>query len=346
MAGDSSNSQVPDVFLSFDVEDWHQLAHRDLGRPGWAEAGEPFLRQMTSVLEFLDELKIKATFFVLGVTAKAYPSMVGEIAARGHEIACHGYSHDRVDSLEPRSFERDLLLAKEAIVETTGIIPLGYRAPYFAVGRDSTWAFSSLVRSGFIYDSSQYGSPRIKRRIRDVPSVPYRLEVGGGCIVEMPVATWFRGPFHLPIGDGSYWRVLPAPVLLRALGSLKMSGAHTTLYFHPYEFDVSPLRASLVDGRSGCARRLYSTLRSDAGRKLILPRLRAVAERFRLGPLRTMLASEGPWLTLQLQPDGSVSPMVASGESSGLTPKKSPESGLRGRSPGAPVAVHGPQTGP
>ena len=64
------------LLLSFDFEDWHQLVHRALGRDDWDERGPALERQTAAILDLLDELDAKATFFVLGMTAERYPDLV------------------------------------------------------------------------------------------------------------------------------------------------------------------------------------------------------------------------------------------------------------------------------
>ena len=72
---------LPPLLLSFDVEDWHQLVHRAHGLEDWERPGPAFERQMEAILELLAELRLSATFFVLGATAAAYPDVIRELAA-------------------------------------------------------------------------------------------------------------------------------------------------------------------------------------------------------------------------------------------------------------------------
>src|SRR6186713_2772493 len=209
---------VAKLLLSFDFEDWHQLVHRRLGRTDWASAGPALERQAEAIFALLDELGARATFFVLGMTAERYPDLVREIAARGHELACHGYAHQRVHEQTPDEFRRDVERCSELLEQLGGRRPLGYRAPAFSITRDTPWAYEALAQLGFRYDSSQYDSPRIPRRIRSVPATPYRLELPSGReIWEFPVTVWRVRGRAVPIGGGAYWRVLPAPLLRRAL---------------------------------------------------------------------------------------------------------------------------------
>jgi polysaccharide deacetylase family protein (PEP-CTERM system associated) len=266
------------LLLSIDFEDWHQLVHRRLGRADWDRRGPALERQTQVVLALLDELDARATFFVLGMTADRYPELIRELAARGHEIASHGHSHERVYEQNRDSFRADAERGLEAVEAAAGVRPVGYRAPAFSITRDSAWAYDVLAELGFEYDSSQYDSPRVPNRIRPIPRSPYRLRVESGAeLWELPVAA-----ARVPVGGGAYWRVLPAPLIARTLRSLIGEGAVPALYFHPYEFDPEPLRA---DGGSAAATLLG--LRRNLARGSVAVRLRKIAAEFPLLPYGT-----------------------------------------------------------
>jgi len=266
------------LLLSIDFEDWHQLVHRRLGRSDWDRRGPALERQTDVLLTLLDELGVKATFFVLGMTAHRYPDVVRTIAARGHEIASHGHAHERVHSQTPDSFRADLERGLEAVETAAGVRPVGYRAPAFSITRDTPWAYDVLGELGFEYDSSQYDSPRVPNRISPIPRAPYRLRAESGVeLWELPVAA-----ARMPVGGGAYWRVLPVPVIARVLRGLIADGAVPALYFHPYEFDTEPLRA---DG-GGAAGTLLG-LRRNVARGIVAARLRKIAADFPLLPYGT-----------------------------------------------------------
>jgi polysaccharide deacetylase family protein (PEP-CTERM system associated) len=270
----------PALLLSFDVEDWHQLVHRRYGRRDWDRQGPAFERQVDTILSLLDELGARATFFVLGITAARYPDVVRELAERRHEIACHGYVHARVYEQTRAEFRSDVERALDTIGASTGRRPLAYRAPAFSINRRTPWAYDVLAELGFRCDSSHYDSPRIPDRIAPVPAEPFRLAVANGeALWEFPVAVWRK----IPIGGGSYWRVLPTAVLERGLSALRRQTAYPVLYFHPYEFDPEPLRATLPSPTPG--QRLAAagrTLWRNAGRPLVARRLRRIARDHRL----------------------------------------------------------------
>jgi polysaccharide deacetylase family protein (PEP-CTERM system associated) len=238
---------LPPLLLSFDVEDWHQLVHRAHGLESWERPGPAFERQMQAIVELLGELRFSATFFVLGATASAYPDVIRELAARGYELASHGQAHERVYRQTPDDFRRDLETSAETIEALTGRRPRGYRAPAFSVNRDTPWAFEILAELGFRYDSSQYDSPRVPRRITGVPKVPYELRLPSGrSLWEFPITVWQLGGRALPLGGAGYWRFLPVTVVSRMLERAGADGAYPVLYLHPYEFDPRPLRADVL----------------------------------------------------------------------------------------------------
>jgi polysaccharide deacetylase family protein (PEP-CTERM system associated) len=271
----------PSLLLSIDFEDWHQLVHRRLGLSDWDRPYEALERETAALLDLLDELDARATFFLLGMTVANHRELVQEIVRRGHEPASHGYAHARVFEQTETEFHADLQRAGEAIEDATARKPIAYRAPAFSINRRTPWAYKTLVDAGFRYDSSQYDSPRIRDRLGGIPGSPYRLELGeGGELLELPVAV----SGSVPIGGGAYWRVLPPPLLHRALDRAHRQNAYPVLYFHPYEFDPEPLKAALPPSPS-TRQRLTASTRSlwrNTGRQLIAKRLREVARRYQL----------------------------------------------------------------
>jgi polysaccharide deacetylase family protein (PEP-CTERM system associated) len=256
---------------------------RDAGVDGWDARNPAFVRQVHALLEFLDEIEARATFFLLGMTAKNYPDLVQELLARGHDTASHGYAHRKVFRQTPDEFRSDIEESVAVIKELTGRAPRGYRAPAFSVNRDTVWAYTILSELGFTWDSSQFDSPRIPRRLGPIPQTPYVLALPGGArLLELPLAILPMGRERgVPIGGGTYWRVLPKVVVGAAL---RRGQATAALYFHPFEFDPERLWASLPRGSSARQRAtaVYRFARANPGRSRIRACLRRVARDFRL----------------------------------------------------------------
>lgn len=275
----------PPVVLTIDFEDWHQLVLRRIGREGWAKGSESTRRHVAILLDLLDELGVSATFFVAGITAERHPEALLDVRDRGHELACHGYEHRRAFRQGERAFRHDVERGIQAVERICGVTPLGYRAPWFSITRDSAWAHDVLRELGFRYDSSLFDSPRIPNRLPGIPAGPALLPVGAP-LWELPVAVWRRGSLVLPLGGGAYWRALPAAVLWPALERVARERPYPVLYFHPYEFAPEPLRIDLPPG-AAVRERLRERRRSfskNARRHLIARRLREAAARFRLVP--------------------------------------------------------------
>ncbi|WP_240330360.1 polysaccharide deacetylase family protein [Streptomyces sp. CB09001] len=81
-------------------------------------------------LDVLDGLGVRATFFLLGENAVRHPALTRELVRRGHELAVHGWTHDRPWWPSPARDTRDLLRAVRLVDEVSGTAPRWYRPPY------------------------------------------------------------------------------------------------------------------------------------------------------------------------------------------------------------------------
>jgi polysaccharide deacetylase family protein (PEP-CTERM system associated) len=270
--------------LSVDLEEYFQVSNftRLIERSRWESLPSRVRDATQRLLDAADATGNRATFFVLGWVAERHPELVREIAARGHEIACHGYGHELVYEIGPERFRADLRRARAAIEQATGSAVVGYRAPSYSITEASLWALRILVEEGFRYDSSifpirhhRYGIPGFARR-------PVRIELGGGqSIHEFPLTTLAAGPWSLPLAGGAYLRFLPLPVFAWGLGRLVAAGEPTVLYVHPWEIDPEQPRQDV-----GWLVRVnhYHNLHRTEGR------LRRLLERFRFAPMGEVLA--------------------------------------------------------
>ena len=221
--------------LTIDLEDWHQLFHRRLTgetiRPTPAVVGATH-----RLLDILDEVGVRATFFVVGNVADAYPGLVREVAGRGHEIGSHTHSHELIFRMEPATFRADVERSLARLQDLIGQPILGFRAPEFSVGHLRHWCFEVLAELGFRYDSSVFPLPHVRYGVPEASRYPFAIATPGGTIYEYPLATWDVGRLRLPVAGGSYFRLLPGGLLRRALNDVDASRRTAVLYFHPYEF--------------------------------------------------------------------------------------------------------------
>ncbi|MGG6310788.1 polysaccharide deacetylase family protein [Paenibacillus macerans] len=88
------------------------------------------------ILEVLKENHIKATFFILGEQAEAYPDMVRRIAEEGHVIGNHSWSHPRFDDLSMNEAMKQVEDTQKVLEDMIGYRPILFRPPYGELGED------------------------------------------------------------------------------------------------------------------------------------------------------------------------------------------------------------------
>ena len=226
--------------LSFDVEDWPQST-LDLSLPVSRRVCDNTYR----LLDLLGEAGARGTFFVLGLVVEAFPDLVRRIRDAGHELASHGYSHRRVDRMQPEEFRADLRRSLSLIEDAAGERVLGYRAPDFSIGGRSFWALEILAEEGILYDSSIFPISGPRYGVRAAFTVPFRVRSAFSMeFVEFPLTTISCLRNRLPAAGGGYFRLLPYRVSRAAIARINRQGVPATTYFHPYELDPTEFEDS------------------------------------------------------------------------------------------------------
>lgn len=196
-----------------------------------------------ATLDVFDRLGVKGTFFILGEVGHHYPDLVREIADRGHEIGCHGWSHRDIDLLGEDGFRRELADGKRVLSKLGPRPVIGYRAPNLLL-RD--WQIPILRAEAFEYDVSVCTSRSLLGKDfghRHVAVNPYRFRDRfsepdpQGDMVEIPLGI-FPG-IRLPAATGILTRVLGMNWTLIALRQALRTG-DVQYYFHPYELGPRP----------------------------------------------------------------------------------------------------------
>jgi polysaccharide deacetylase family protein (PEP-CTERM system associated) len=226
--------------LSVDLEEYFQVSNFAgvIDRDNWPALPSRVVDATHRLLDTFDRTDSRATFFVLGWVAKRQPSLVREIAERGHEIACHGYGHELVYEIGPERFRDDLKRARSAIADATGLQPRGYRAPSYSITRQSLWALDILSEEGFDYDSSIFPIRHHRYGIPDFSRTPVRIGLADGrSIREFPMTTIAAGPLKLPLAGGAYLRFFPPALFRWGFRRLIKAGEPIVLYVHPWEID-------------------------------------------------------------------------------------------------------------
>jgi polysaccharide deacetylase family protein (PEP-CTERM system associated) len=273
--------------LTFDIEDWHQLVEWKLN--GTLPAcSRHVLAQTHDILEILADRGVRATFFILGLVAEAHPQLVREIAAAGHEIGSHGWSHQLVYRQTRDAFAAETRRSKAALEEALGTPIRGYRAAEFSITAESRWALDVLAESGFSYDSSIFPIRGRRYGIPGAPLGPHRVSTSAGDLLEVPLTAVEKGGRHWPVGGGGYFRLMPYPLTRRAIESVNAAGRSAVAYFHPYEFSgalLVPRLTSPASYFSGARYLVFHNLNRGRNRKRFLRLL----DDFRFVPIADLI---------------------------------------------------------
>ncbi len=311
----------PIASLSLDLDNlWSYLKVH--GDPSWAERPSYLDVFLPRVLDVLDTLSLRITFFIVGAdaAAPAHRDVLREIVHRGHEVGNHSFEHDPwLHRYDASALERDIIGAEEAIAAATGERPIGFRGP----GYSWTPALLRLLASrGYLYDASSlptfigpaarwyyFRTARLsaeERRTRQMlfgqfrdgfnPLDPRRIQLGDGVsLLQIPVTTMpiTRLPFHF-----SYLLYLArvSPALMRAylataLRLCTLTGTAPSYLLHPLD----------LLGKDDVARLAFfpgMDLAGEAKRNLFMETMQRFAEAFTPVPMsvhaRALLAAGVP----------------------------------------------------
>ena len=226
-------------FFTVDVEEYFQVrALESVVSPDeWLSRPSRVARSIDALLACLDRHGVRGTFFVLGWLAEHRPEVVRAIAEAGHEIASHGFRHERVTALNPETFREDLRSSKRVLEDLIGKVVLGYRAPSFSIVPGCEWAFDVLIEEEYRYDSSIFPIRRPGYGYPSAPRVPHVIRRSCGAIAEFPLATTRFLGYPIPAAGGGYLRQFPVAVIRRAFREASERGEPATFYIHPWEID-------------------------------------------------------------------------------------------------------------
>lgn len=242
---------APRFAMSVDVEEYfHAWALSPvIKRAHWNSWPSRVERSTMQILDLFDRHEIKATFFVLGWVAKRSPSLVREIVARGHELASHGYHHDKVHDLAPREFLDDVRSTRLLLEDLGSTGVKGFRAPSFSINNCCWWAYDQLKEAGYQYSSSLHPIVHDHYGMPDAPLSPFRPIASE--LVEIPVATIELLGRRVSCAGGGHFRLFPYCWSKWCLSRLARNGERTAaFYFHPWEIDPDQPRVKGLPLRS------------------------------------------------------------------------------------------------
>lgn len=262
--------------LTVDVEDWFQVAALagSVSRDDWPRLESRVERNTECLLAMFEEAGVRATFFVLGWIAERHPSLVRRIAAAGHEIASHGYSHRLIYDQTPADFRAETRRGKAILEDQVQQPVLGYRAASYSITKASLWALDEIAEAGFSWDSSIFPVHHDRYGIAGFERWPHLLQTPSGFdLIEFPLTTWRIGGIDLPIAGGGYFRLYPYWLTRRGLRSVnRREDKPFIFYLHPWEVDPGQPRVKTsalsrfrhYNNLDCCADRLEKLLRDFA----------------------------------------------------------------------------------
>ena len=230
------------ILLSFDVEHWY-LGLKFRGVTGWQEERWRDYQNIETILSILGKYNSLVTFFITGQYAEDYPDIVKRIHKDGHEIACHGYSHEYIYNQSPKVFKEETIRSKAILSDLINIEIKGYRAASWSITKDSLWALEIIEKMGFIYDSSIYPIMNHRYGLSNAPAGFYNIKFSDSrSLVELSPQTLSLFKYKIPVGGGIYLRLMPFWFNRLAFKKDEKKGLPGRVMLHPHELDPRPTK--------------------------------------------------------------------------------------------------------
>lgn len=259
----AKNKPIASISLDLDNQWSYMKIHGD---EGWDQYPSYFHIFVPHVLNVLEELGLKITFFIVGKDTESeenrkYLRMITE---RGHEVGNHSYNHESwLQTYSYDKIEKEIIAAEEAIEKVTGQRTTGFRGPGFSWSKD---LLKVLEKRGYNFDASTlptYLGPLARMYYFQKSDLskeekkarkelfgkfsegfrklkPYKWDLGEGkSITEIPVTTMpvFKLPFHLSylIFIGNISMPLMKIYLNTAVKMCKVSNTPISFLLHPLD---------------------------------------------------------------------------------------------------------------
>lgn len=193
--------------LTFDIEEWYiEKAFRGGREFRYRE----FDDTLAKVLDELDRLGIKGTFFCVGRLATDFPDVVRRIASKGHEIGCHSYVHVWINKMTDEVLFEDTTEALKALEDVVGQKVTSYRAPAFSITEKNPWAIQVLAECGIESDASIFPASRDFGGYPSFPQdSPCKVEYQGTVLKEYPIGMMSIAGKKIAYSGGGYFRLIP-----------------------------------------------------------------------------------------------------------------------------------------
>lgn len=228
--------------MTVDIEDYFHVSafENTIEKSDWNSLSLRVERNTYRLLELFERYKVKSTFFTLGWVAERCPNLIKAIVDQGHELASHGYSHQRATEMTRKEFFSDVKQSKDILEELSGKEVVGYRAPSFSVNDTNTWVYDVLLELGFQYSSSTYPINHDLYGVPNWPRFAYQRDESTKSkkLIEIPIPTLRKNNVNTGIGGGGYFRLYPYWLSKRRIDKFHQQEQQPySFYFHPWEID-------------------------------------------------------------------------------------------------------------
>lgn len=275
--------------LTIDIEEPGFIKPISGDKEEMSRFADHFRKSVLELADFLDNHKIKGTFFIVGSVADQYPDILEELDKRGHLLGVHSYEHRDLDTITREDYREELEKAINAVETVTGKKVLSHRAPHWSIFRSTLWALDILEEMGIKYDSSIYPMETQIFGMRGIPSFPFRIRDSE--LIEFPPGIVKFSGVAVPFSGGTYLRVLPMSVVRLGYRRLHDEGYPALLYVHPWETKADLwVRESTPEQYD----RMYEILKETLGC------LEKLFKEFKFAPLEEVLAGQDKFQVIDI----------------------------------------------
>lgn len=273
--------------MTVDVEDYFHVSAfcKTISPSQWEQWPSRVEQNTLKLLDLFEESNIKCTFFVLGWVAERNPSLIKQLAEKGHEIASHGYSHQLVYGQTQEVFREETKKSKDILEQIIQRPVLGYRAASYSITRKSLWALDILDELGFEWDSSIFPVHHDNYGVPGSPTEPYQIQLSSGNkITEFPLTSAKVLGMSIPAAGGGYFRQYPYALSRWLFERASMNQTRPLIfYLHPWEIDPDQPRVPNAS--------LKSKFRHYTNLHRCYPRLERMIKDFNFGSIEQSLGS-------------------------------------------------------
>ncbi len=244
----NTSSSMPLNAFCVDLEEWFHICgvEAEYSSPNtWDSAPACVERDTEVLMQLLSEVGCHGTFLTVGWVAEKYPNLIRRLSQAGHEIGCHGYTHQLIFRQSFKEFRQEIYRSRRILQDLSGQAVDCFRAPGFSMKRECFWAYSILAEEGIRVDVSIVPAARDHGGVDNFSRQPFELMTPGGRLKVFPVSVMeFLGK-RTPFSGGGYLRLFPLRLIEWGFRQNHELGLPVMSYIHPREINPRQPRLRL-----------------------------------------------------------------------------------------------------